>query len=196
VGDLCPAVQEWWDSNVFRPFYLVLAQSGDPDQRISPAGSLTEQQTFDGVEYAAFEGNMWRNTGIPIRWLPGPISQLSLSEPYAMSDHWHTSFAIRKRSLHIDFVSFFRMGPQTSYREYRVFCDGQEVNRGGGFAGFLGGNFTRQRNWPLAVEIDDHLLYIHRFLQYWVGAVRGQIVEDEVCSVWVRANKAAGCARQ
>lgn len=186
MSDFCPAIHEWWNSNVFRPFYQELVPFGNPDYRATPAAPLENRRAIKSVEHVTYGESLWCDAGIPIRWIPGPMSQPWPSAPKIMFDHWHTSFAIREHSIHIDFVSFFRMGPQTSYREYRVFCDEKEIKRGGGYAGFLGGNFTRQRNWPLAVEVDEHLIYICGFLQHWIGAVKGQIQEDAVCSVWER----------
>ncbi len=188
MGGFCPAIPEWWKSDVFRPFYQELVPFGDPDFRATPAAPLENRQVINGVEYVTCAGNRWRDAGIPIQWTPGPISQFPLSEPHIMSDHWHTSFTVRTHSVHIDFVSFLRGGPRTGYREYRVYCDEEEIKRGGGYAGFIGGNFTHQRNWPLAVEIEDHLIYINRLLQWWPESDNGKISAEAVCSVWVRVD--------
>jgi hypothetical protein len=186
MGESCPAIQDWWDKAVFRPFYLV-GNSHEAQQIITPAGPLESRHIIDRDEYVTFEGRTWRAAGMQVVWSPGTIQHPWSSGPHTF-DHWHTDFSVQDHAVHIDFVSFFRMGPQTSYREYRVFCDGQEIKRGGGFMGFLMFVFTRQRNWPLAVEIGDHLIYIGGFLQYWTGASKGKIDEEELCSVWVLAD--------
>jgi hypothetical protein len=171
---------------VFRPFYLV-DQSHDPKVITTPASRLEANWRVNGIEHARYEGRVWRATGIKVGWSPGPIAFSRDETPYR-ADHWHTGFMVQKHAVHIDFISFFCMGPQTAYREYRVFCDGEEVKRGGGFMGFLMGVFTRQRNWPLAIEIEDHLIRIDKLLQYWVGSKQGQITPEEACSLWVIAD--------
>ena len=71
------------------------------------------------------------DAGIPIFWFQGPFANATF-EHLVEWDHWHTGFYIRSRLIHIDFISFFHMGPQTTYREFRVFNDNQEIRRGGG----------------------------------------------------------------
>lgn len=183
--DFCPARREWWNPEIFRPFYLI-DTSHDPEIIITPAEPIEDIKDENGNVFALYLDKTWIDAGIKVHWAKGPMADEKL-EKLVEWDHWHTSFHIRSHLIHIDFVSFLCMGPRTAYREYRVFNDNQEICRGGGFAGFLGGNFKIQRNWPLSIEIEDHLIYFQKPLQVWYGGpTKGEIREENTCSIWVK----------
>jgi hypothetical protein len=186
----CPAQKDWWDPEVFRPYYLQGSKNYDPESIVTPADTLNIKKDVNNRRYTSYSGFIWKISSIKIHWSQGPIAFTDLSD-IATWDHWHTSFHLHSHIIHIDFISFFRGGPQTAYREYRVFNDNCEIGRGGGFAGFLGGNFKKMRNWPLAVEIEDHLIYFQKPMQIWYGArTKGVIDEKNPCSIWIRISTA------
>lgn len=182
----CPAQKDWWNPSVFRPYYLQGSNNYEPETIVTPAEPLVIKKDVNNRKYASYGGFIWRKSSIKINQSPGQIAHTDFID-IAEWDHWHTSFHIGSHLVHIDFISFFRGGPQTAYREYRVFDDNREIGRGGGFAGFSGGNFKKLRNWPLAVEIEDHLIYFQKPMQTWYGArTKGMLDEKNPCSIWLR----------
>lgn len=175
----CPAKPEWWTSEVFRPFYLEKATSGDPDSRIDGAEKIPAEEERIGQTIRG--GKIWIKTDIPIRWEQGAVTGLP---DMTSRDHWHTDFAIQDHSIHVDFVSFFRGGPQTEYREYRVFVDKKATLRAGGFMGFLMGNFARLRNFPLAYMVDSYMIYANHMPQRWPRNEIGKLDYPNAMSIW------------
>lgn len=172
----CSADESWWNPDNFHHFYLAHSVHV-PNFDITQETPIEQVHTEDGKIFFQHGGQKWISSEKSIKWIQSPLSK-SLMIGLAEMDHWHTSFSIRSHALHIDFVSFLCMGPQTAYREYRVFCDQKEVGRGGGFSGFLGGNFRRFRNWPLSVKVEGYLLHIHKPLQPWSGGfTKGEIFD-------------------
>lgn len=183
-NETCLAVKEWWSPESFTSFYAT-THSTDPVSVITPANPIEEKNKKDRG-YFRYSGEKWIDAGLKVSWSQGAHAEAPLND-LAEWDHWHTSFEIRSHLVHIDFVSFLRMGPKTAYREYRVFSDRQEIGRGGGFAGFLGGNFRQMRNWPLAVEIENHLIYIRKPLQEWSGRLtKGEVKQENACLLLVK----------
>lgn len=181
----CPAVKEWWSPESFTSFYIN-THSTDPVSVITPAKPIEEKKDENDRVNFFYSGGKWIDTGISASWSQGAYADAPLNDLVEW-DHWHASFEISSHLVHIDFISFFRMGPQTAYREYRVFSDQQEICRGGGFAGFLRGNFRQMRNWPLAVEIDNHLIYIRKPLQEWSGRLtKGEVQVENACLILVK----------
>lgn len=177
----CQVTKEWWDHDDFLLFYkdgfhahgIVSVQL--PSSRIDP------RKIVDGIEYGIFEGKTYKITDQEIIWSNCQLDELM---PDVIPDHWHTSFTLNQHEVHIDFISYFRGGPQTSYREYRIFVDGEQMKRGGGRVGFIGGVFCDFKNFPVSVQVDEYLIYINSTLQRWVGSKQGQIDNDQACSVW------------
>jgi hypothetical protein len=178
----CPAQNEWWDLKTFRSYYLPL-NNNDPIIHFNP--SPIEEIKPSPVDKRSFKYKdvNWVDSGIKITWSRGKITHQHF-DGLVEWDHWHTTFMINECIVHIDFISFFHLGPQTGCREYRVFADGVVIGRGGGFYGFLGGNFTRTRNWPLAIEIGGNLLYITKPLQAWQNrSAKGKIDDTDSCLI-------------
>jgi len=177
---ICPAQESWWTSEFFRSFYRVggLSLKVDISQESVEAIKLE-----NGEVVFRYKGETWVNSGLIVPWAQGQVASSQINGLVDW-DHWHTTFSIHSTSIHIDFVSFFRMGPQTAYREYRAFANQGEIGRGGGFSGFLGGKFTRTRNWPLLLEFEDHLIVLSEFLQSWPGPLsKGVIEETDSCLI-------------
>ncbi|NLE89351.1 MAG: hypothetical protein GX602_00210 [Dehalococcoidales bacterium] len=175
LANQCTVNESWFVSGNFSSFYLIRS-TYSPQANITPGKPITERCGEDGKTTFQYDGREWIISESKVVWrqskkiesIPGVVEW----------DHWHTNFLVNSHTVHIDFVSFLRMGPRTAYREYRVFCDQNEVSRGGGFAGFLGGNFKFFRNWPLTVEVDNYLIHIRDLLQPCYDApVKGEIKE-------------------
>ncbi|NLJ37858.1 MAG: helix-turn-helix transcriptional regulator [Candidatus Atribacteria bacterium] len=179
---ICPAQIDWWDRGVFSSYYLV-KDSNDPNLIIDPALINEIKQSENGNRCFEYKGEQWIDTGIRVHWSQGQMANQQITEIFEW-DHWHSTFVINSLIIHIDFISFFRGSPQTAYREYRVFANDVPIGRGGGFEGFLGGNFLRKRNWPMVIEIGDYLLYIAKTLQRWSGGqTKGTIDDLNACLV-------------
>lgn len=187
LSEACPAQENWWDIDLFRSFYR--GSGNNPVQIHSPAEAINVSVDKKGNQSAIYLNRHWLHAGIRLSWYRGKLTDVE-HQGLVEWDHWHTNFYVLTHQIHIDFISFFRLGPQTAYREYRVFENNIQIAQGGGFSGFLGGNFKMFRNWPLAVATKDFLIYIHTPLQPWYGRpVKGTISEKEVCSVWVSAGQ-------
>lgn len=174
LDNQCNANESWFISGNFRSFYLIRSRYS-LQANITPGKPIIERYGEDGIRFFQYDGREWIISESKVIWIQSKKFG-SLMPGTVEWDHWHTNLLIHSHTVHIDFVSFLCMGPRTAYREYRVFCDQKEVGRGGGCAGFLGGNFKRFRNWPLAVEVDNYLIYIRDLLQPCYGApVKGEI---------------------
>lgn len=183
MNEKCLAVPDWWSADTVRSYYLAAIQSkGAPMSCLDGAEPLQKHQSTSGTELVGFRGREWQRVHMDLIWQRGSVSQTGTRE-FGL-DHWHTSFQLEQYPVHIDYIRFGTAGPQTQYREYRVFVSAHQVARGGGFLGFLGGGFGCLRNWPLAAEFDEYLIYIDQFLQSWTGSVPGRLDTTSVLSVW------------
>lgn len=182
----CLVTPYWWDVPDFIRYYKDGFHTAGAVRVVPPSSRIDPRGVINGTEHGIFEGKTWRLMTSDFIWVQGtkidPI-------PFAESDHWHTGFQLNNHQIHIDFISHFRGGPQTSYREYRIFLDGEQVQRGGGKAGFLMAVFVSLKNWPVSFVIDEHLIYINRLLQNWVGSKVGEVTNDPVCSIWTLAEQ-------
>ena len=182
MNDACPATAEWLDSSAFRVYYLV-DHTQVPFVH-EPSSRLEQRWVIDGQEHARFENALWRRLTAAVVWRSGPLA--GLTDPYTfLVSHLHADFNLEGHEVHVDFVRFFRAGPQTSYREYRVFVDGEQAGRGGGFRGFLGGSFGRTRCWPLAARFNNGLVYVDDMLCGWTSRSDDPDALANALSVWV-----------
>lgn len=183
MDEKCLADPDWWSEDKCRPYYLAARLSArTPFSSLDGAEPLQRHQAGSGVEHAGFRGGHWQRVRVDVAWRRGPMAGAETDQSGA--DHWHANLQVGEYPVHIDFIRFGAMGPQRQYREYRVFVSAHEIARGGGFLGFLGGVFGCLRSWPLAVVFDEHLIYIDRLLQDWVGTRPGQLSATDVLSVW------------
>lgn len=160
MDDFCPAEDDWINSNVFDSYYLV-DDTHEPFVR-EPSEFMKDRQVTDSVERARFGNANWRRIPIVVTWAPGRLTSLTHPRSYDIR-HYHTSFYLGGRHVHVDFMHLFTGGPQTRHDEFRIFVDGEPAGRGGGFTGFLGGRFGRLRHWPLAARIGNDLIYIYGY---------------------------------
>jgi hypothetical protein len=182
----CNAQISWWDPDTFNSFYKDVEHLNQPDINI-PDTPFKLEQSVKEKDVFLYKDRTWINTGITIKWTIGPIASETIIG-LAEWDHWHTTLKINAAKIHIDYISFFRLGPQTAYREYRVFSNSKEIGRGGGASGYLMGNFIRRHNWPLSLEVDDHLIYIFQPLQSWGGRLEKGIIDEPNSIVVLKEN--------
>ena len=179
MNTFCPAKSEWWTLEVFRPFYFEKAKSGDPDSRVDDAEKI--KFLDEKKDRAEWGGKIWIKSDVPIIWSQGVM----VGQPdFGHGDHWHADFTLGRDAAHVDFICFYRAGPPTGYREYRIFIDQNEAMRGGGWMGFLGGNFARLRNFPLAHVVDGYLIYADIPLQDWQQLEIGELDYPNALSIW------------
>lgn len=184
----CPATPEWWEKKSFYAFYQVgeshdgwILKTNEFITRINCNEKYPKAIKVGKEEICEFRGHTWIELPITIEWKPGLYS----SEIMPRREHWHTSIALQNHWFHIDYVSLAFGSCHCYGREYRVFFDGDEVGRGGGYLGYMMAVFGGLRNYPLIVIADKYLIHLNNMLQrFGSGNSYGEINPDGVLSIW------------
>lgn len=190
----CPAVLEWWDRDQFDTFYrpskAELAKLADPQAArrcINCPQRMPDPQIMGTDLLCQYQGQTWKEVPMEITWQLGPFSMENL-EIRKYQDHWHTSFELGQKHIHIDYIDGPYGPTLTVRREYRIFSNGQEIGRGGGMMGFIGAVFGNLRNYPLIIYVDEYLIYLKWMLQHFGSGLKvGQIDPEGKLTVWQKA---------
>jgi hypothetical protein len=179
----CQATPEWWDEETWRRYYYAArVSSGIAVCKLDCAEPLQHRRPEGGIERVRFRGRKWGRIPLRLKWdceKPAPPGTNWMNPR-----HWHTSFHLDELPCHVDFLGFDAYGPHRKLREYRVFVAGREIARGGGKLGFIMALYGELRNWPLAVTVDQYLIYIGTFIQGWHSVDPGQVKTEDVLSAW------------
>ncbi len=182
LDEVCPSVPSWWENKTFHSFYLPEPHHDEIIKSTNCNELLPNSIIVGEEELCDFRGQTWKKMPISINWQPGPFAT---DKNNFLRDHWHTWFHIQDHLVHIDYVSLHFGSCMCYGREYRVFYDGQDVGRGGGYLGFMMAVFGALRNLPLVVLVDRNLIYLHFVLQRWGTGIRhGEIKPEGTMSIW------------
>lgn len=187
----CPAVLEWWDVNQFDPCYLPsqaeLAKLADPQatiRYINCPERPPKPQVIGTDLVMQYQGQTWKEVPMEFTWQLGQFSMENL-ETRKYQDHWHTSFELGQKHIHIDYIDGPYGSPLVKRREYRVFSNGQEIGRGGGKMGFIMVVYGNLRHYPLIIYVDEYLIYLKWMLQHFGSGLKvGQIDPEDVLTLW------------
>lgn len=189
----CPAALDWWDRDQFDAYYLPskaeLAKLANPQasiRYINCPERPPKPQVIGTDLVMQYQDQTWKEIPMEITWQLGQFSMENL-EIRKYQDHWHTSFELGQKHIHIDYIDGPYGSPLVKRREYRVFSNGQEIGRGGGKMGFIMAVFGNLRYYPLIIYVDEYLIYLKRMLQpFGLGLKVGQIDPEDVLTVWQR----------
>lgn len=188
----CPLIETYAQAVTDGSLFVQEGESGGFTFRSSPfqLRRPTRLESDDGARYLHYGARLWeKSETVNCLWEMGAVNEhFGKAPPLATHRrpvHFHASFQISNKRVHIDFVRRVSSGPLSGTLMYYVFVEGRLAQRGGEFA-FPPGSM--RRCWPLAIRVDRRVLVIDAFLPW-----KDSLTEFEGVSLWKRVNLADFC---